>query len=175
MPGRTRWAAAAALALVPLLAACSATSTPEPSGAGSSTSEPPPPPSPPTSDDKGRHYDLGAITKVETVSGVRVVVLDRWTVKGLSDTALARDGVPIAKYRLAKSPYINQNTTVTFRIPVTEDPVVVLRHCVGLKEPLQAKSVTLTQLEKAATADRIVLVGLDERGWLVSAQNLPGC
>ena len=64
---------------------------------------------------------------------------------------------------------------MTFRIPVAENPVIVLRHCLSWNEPLQAKSTTLKGLAAAGGKDKIVLVTLDERGWLTSAQNLPGC
>jgi hypothetical protein len=174
MPGRTRWAAAT-LALVPLLGACAGPSGPATPTGGPSTSQPPEPPAPPKSAVVGRHYDFGTIRKIETVNGVQVVILDRWTVKKLADATLARDGIPVAKYRLKKSPYTNENTKVTFRIPVAQDPMVVLRHCLAWDEPLQAKSTTLAQLAKASAADSLVVVGLDDRGWLVSAQNLPGC
>ncbi len=174
----TRLAAAvAALALVPVLAGCAGAGT----GGTSSTSSPPPASStkaPSTalkSSDVGRSYDFGVIKAIDTVDGTDVVVLDRWTVKKLSDAKLAANGIPIARYNAAKSPYINLNTTVTFRIPVTDSPLVVYRHCVAANEPLQAKSVSLADLAHAGKNDRLVVVGLDAHGWLVSAQNLPGC
>jgi hypothetical protein len=179
MPRRpTRLAAAvAAPALLWALAGCAGGGT----GGTSSASSPPPassttaPSAALKSADVGRSYDFGVITAIDTVDGTDVVVLDRWTVKKLSDAKLAAHGIPIARYRAAKRPYINQNTKVTFRIPVTDSPLVVYRHCVAANEPLQAKSATLADLAHAGKNDRLVVVGLDAHGWLVSAQNLPGC
>ncbi len=164
-----------ALTLAAGLAGCGSGSTPGASTDSPATSLPPEPPPPPQTDDKGRGYDLGTIRTIKTESGVQVLILDRWTVKKVSDAKLAKDGVPIRKYRVKKSPYTNQNTTVTFRIPVADHPVVVLRHCLAWDEPLQAKSTTLKGLAAAGGKDKILLVTLDERGWLTSAQNLPGC
>ncbi len=183
MPGRRTPVAAAtaatlaALALTSVLAGCSG---------GSPTTAPTDrtPSASPTGRDTaaalkssvvGRSWDFGTITRIEKVGTTEVVILDRWTVKGLSDPTLARDGIPIKRYPFDKSPYVNENTKVTFRIPVTADPMVLLRHCVAANLPLQAKSTTLADLADAGEKDRLVLVGLDSRGWLVSAQNLPGC
>ena len=182
MPGRrTRAAAATATTLaalaLPVLAGCSGGS---PTGAATTRT----PSGSPTGRDTaaalrssvlGRTWDVGTITAIEHVGTTQVVVLDRWTVKGLSDAKLASDGIPVKRYAFDKSPYTNENTKVTFRIPVTADPLVILRHCISADLPLQAKSATLADLAAAGEKDRIVLVGLDPRGWLVSAQNLPGC
>ena len=179
MPRRpTRLAAAVAgLALAPVLAGCAgggSGGTPAPSGPAAGDS--------PTtsaaalkSSDVGRAYDFGVITAVEKVQGTYVVVLDRWTVKKLPDATLAARGIPVARYSVAKSPYVNQNTHATFRIPVVETPLVLYRHCVAPDQPLQARSATLAELAHADKNDRLVVVGLDSKGWLVSAQNLPGC
>jgi len=177
MPGRTRRGAAVlATVLVAVgVAGCGGGSAPGPATDSPTTSLPPEPPAPPKSDDAGRAYDLGTIRKVETEAGRPVVVLDRWTVRKLPDAKLAAKGVPIRRYRVKKSPYTNQNRKVTFRIPVADHPVIVLRHCLSWNEPLQAKSTTLKGLAAAGGKDKIVLVTLDERGWLTSAQNLPGC
>ena len=41
----------------------------------------------------GRAFDFGMVMKSTRVGSVDVLVLDRWTVKGLDDTTLAESGV----------------------------------------------------------------------------------
>ncbi|WP_270887238.1 hypothetical protein [Pedococcus sp. 5OH_020] len=129
---------------------------------------------PPTSDDKGRAYDFGVVRKVSDVAGTSVLELDRWTWKGLADTKLAAQGVPLGPFKGAE-PYENQNARLTYTLPVADGARVLYHHCVAADEPLQTKSVDPGQLTGLADGENTVLVKLDDQGRVVAADNIPGC
>ena len=143
------------------------TATPEPSA--SKTKQP----EAPKSDVVGRGYDFGTITGVDTVAGTEVVTLDRWTFKGLDDAKLARDGVPLAPFK--GRPFENQNDTLTYDIPVTEDARILYHHCTAEGEPQQTRSATMKEMADLEERESLVLVQLDEQGRAVAVDNLPGC
>jgi hypothetical protein len=130
-------------------------------------------PAPPESDVVGRGYDFGTVTGLETVAGTEVLTLDRWTWKGLDDTRLARDGVPLTPFE--GRPYTNQNDELTYEIPVAEDARVLYHHCVKAGEPQQTRSATVKEMADLAEGEDLVLVRLDDRGRAVAVDNLPGC
>lgn len=130
-------------------------------------------PAEPKSDVAGRGYDFGTITALDTVGGTAVLVLDRWTWKGLDDAKLARDGVPLSPFK--GRPYTNQNDKLTYQVPVTEDARVLYHHCVKEGEPQQTRSATVEEMARLAPGENLVLVRLDEQGRAVAVDNLPGC
>jgi hypothetical protein len=173
-------AAAAALALggcggsgTPAGAPVTVTVTPTVT-AGSSTSSKPAAPKAPRSDVVGRQFDFGTVAKVSDVGSTTVLELDRWTWKGLADAKLAREGVPSGPFK-GKVPYTNQNDEITFTIPVADGARVLFNHCVAFDQPLQTKSVTAKELADLGEREDTVLVQLDDKGRLTSAQNIPGC
>jgi hypothetical protein len=128
----------------------------------------------PTSDDKGRTYDFGTIVKESKVGGVPVLELDRWTWKGLADATLAQQGVPLNPFK-GKVPYENQNTRLTYTLPVADGARLLYHHCIAADQPLQTKSVQPQELVGLADRENTVLVKLDDKGRVVAADNIPGC
>jgi hypothetical protein len=126
-----------------------------------------------TSDVVGRTYDFGTITDLKDVGGTPVLVLDRWTWKGLDDAKLARDGVPLSPFK--GKPYTNQNSRLVYRIPVTGDARVLYHHCVKADEPQQTRSATVKEMTGLSDGENLVLVRLDDQGRAVAVDNLPGC
>jgi hypothetical protein len=185
-----RAAAVAAAALTATLCACGSGDS-QPSGAPvtvtvtptvtatapAGTSPGSPPSATPSadlhSDVVGRAHDLGTIVDVTTSAGTPVVVLDRWTVRGTSDSTLARDGVPIRVH--SDAPYENQNTRSTFRIPVAPDATFTYHHCVAVDQPMQSRPATLQELAQLERGEDIVLLRLDASGRLTGAENDPAC
>ena len=125
------------------------------------------------SDVVGRKFDLGTIVAVEKESGVPVLVLDRWTVRGVPDSTLAERGVPIRVH--SDAPFENQNTKVTYRIPVAHGAVFTYRHCVALDQPPERKASTLNDFAHLKDSEKVVLVSLSSRGQAVEVQNDPAC
>ena len=103
-----------------------------------------------TSDDVGRAFDYGKVVKTTTVAGVTVLVLDRYTWKGLDDAKLAKQGLPVAPFKKGQVPYENLNTTLTYRIPVADGARILYQHCVAFDQPLQTKSIATTDLMRLA-------------------------
>ncbi|SES49458.1 hypothetical protein SAMN05216199_0380 [Pedococcus cremeus] len=145
------------------------TASPKQSSGKAKTSEP----AKPTSDVVGRTYDFGTVTDLKDVGGTPVLVLDRWTWKGLDDAKLARDGVPLSPFK--GRPFTNQNDKLVYRIPVTADARVLYHHCVKEGEPQQTRSATVKEMAALRKGEDLVLVRLDDQGRAVAVDNLPGC
>jgi hypothetical protein len=126
-----------------------------------------------TSDVTGRGYDFGTVTRLEKVGGTEVITLDRWTFKGIDDKKLADNGVPLAPFK--GSPFENQNSKLTYDIPVAEDARILYHHCVAADEPQQTRSATMQEIAALRAPENLVLVRLDEQGRAVAVDNLPGC
>jgi hypothetical protein len=131
-------------------------------------------PQAPKSDDVGRTYDFGTVVKAGTVVSIAVLELDRWTWKGLDDTKLAKQGVPVKPWK-GKAPYENQNDTLTYTLPVSPDAQILYHHCIAADQPLQTKSVAPDELATLAKGENTVLVKLSDSGVVVAADNIPGC
>lgn len=136
----------------------SATKTPKPAG---------------QSDDVGRKFDLGTIVKVQGTSGMPVLIFDRWSARGVSDSKLASSGVPITVH--ADAPFQNLNTKNTFRIPVLPGAIFTYSHCVSVDQPAQQRSSTLQEFASLAASEKIVLLTLDAQGRVTRAENDPAC
>jgi len=125
------------------------------------------------SDVMGRRYDLGTIVAVQTDHGVSVLIFDRWTAKGVSDSALAAQGVPIHVH--SDAPYEDLNTKITYRIPVAQGAVFTYRHCVAIDQPPLLRSSNLEEFVRLQSSEKVVLLTLDPRGQAVKAENDPAC
>jgi hypothetical protein len=126
----------------------------------------------PKSDVVGRNFDLGTIVRVEQDGATQVIIFDRWTVRGVADSKLAANGVPIAVH--SDAPYENQNTKTTFRIPVVAGAIFTYNHCVTVDQPAQQRSSSLQEFAALQT-EKVILLALDPRGQVFKAQNDPGC
>jgi hypothetical protein len=125
------------------------------------------------SDVVGRSFDLGTIVRVDSHAGVPVVIFDRWTARGVADSALATGGVPIHVH--SDAPYVNLNDKVTPRIPVAPGAIFTYRHCVSIAQPAAQKPSTLTQFVGLQSPEKVILLTLDPRGQIVGAENDPAC
>src|SRR5674476_579087 len=85
------------------------------------------------SDVVGRKFDLGTIVRVQDDGGVPVIIFDRWTAEGVTDSTLAAKGVPIHVH--SDAPYQNHNNKITYRIPVAQGAVFTYAHCVAIDQP----------------------------------------
>lgn len=125
------------------------------------------------SDVAGRKFDLGTIVKVKNDAGAPVIVFDRWSVKGISDSTVAEQGVPIRVH--SDAPYENQNTRVTYRIPVAQDATFIYTHCSAIDQPPVQKSSTLNDFARLPDSEDVVLLTLNPEGQAYKAQNDPAC
>lgn len=129
----------------------------------------------PKSDDIGRKFDYGSVVSAKTVAGVAVLVLDRYTWKGLDDAKLAQQGLPVKPFSAKKVPYENLNTALTYRLPVADGARILYHHCVATDQPLQTKSIAATDLAGLQAPENTVLVSLDAQGRVTSAENIAAC
>jgi hypothetical protein len=136
----------------------------------------------PNSDVVGRKFDLGTIVRVEDDGGVPVIILDRWTAIGVSDSTLAANGVPINPHTGVL--YQNLNSKSRFRIPVAQGAVFTYNRCVWPQPPPtdgfgadeQQRSSTLQEFSGLPdSGEGVVLLSLDPKGQVISAQNDPSC
>ena len=125
------------------------------------------------SDVVGRSFDLGTIVRVQNDNGVPVIIFDRWTAQGVSDSALAAQGVPIHVH--SDAPYQNHNSRITYRIPVAQGAVFTYRHCVAIDQPPVLRSSTLDDFVRLQSSEKVVLLTLDPKGQAVKAENDPAC
>jgi hypothetical protein len=125
------------------------------------------------SDVMGRSFDLGTIVRVQNDNGVPVIIFDRWTAHGVSDSALAAQGVPIHVH--SDAPYQNLNTKITYRIPVAQGAVFTYRHCAAIDQPPVLRSSTLDDFVRLQSSENVVLLTLDPKGQAVKAENDPAC
>lgn len=125
------------------------------------------------SDVVGRDFDLGTIVSVEDEGGVPVIIFDRWTAQGVSDSTLAAEGVPMGVH--SDAPYQNLNSRVTYRIPVAEGAIFTHKHCVAVDQPPAQKSSTLKEFTRLPDSENVMLLTLDPEGQVSRAQNDPAC
>jgi hypothetical protein len=182
-------AAAVALGLGAALAltACSGSSSPSGSGTRSATTQATAKPSTtpttkPATDAvstvKGRKHDAGVIVSVRKAGGLTVLVLNRYTVKGLSDAKLAADGGPISPHSDVR--FTDQNKGKTYLVPVNPSAPIVVNSCTpgtgGGPPTMTSTPVTLAAFLASATrAKRVVLLTYDDAGRLTRLDTDPAC
>ena len=125
------------------------------------------------SDVVGRKFDLGTIVRMEKDGDVPVIIFDRWTARGVTDSMLAAKGVPIGVH--SDAPYQNLNNKITYRIPVAPGALFTYRHCVDVGQSPQEKPSTLEEFARLQDPEKVMLLTLDQNGRVFSAQNDPAC
>ncbi|MEO7745681.1 MAG: hypothetical protein ABIV05_05585 [Actinomycetota bacterium] len=131
---------------------------------------------PASSDVVGRAHDVGTVRRTGTVGGGQVVELDRYTLDGTSDDALAADGVPLTPH--ANDLFSNQNDQRTYTIPVAPGATVVLNECVTADGALGLRSTPVpdtTAWLRDVDPDTVVLVTIDGRGRATRFDTDPRC
>ncbi|HZW44467.1 MAG TPA: hypothetical protein VFF32_08780 [Dermatophilaceae bacterium] len=127
----------------------------------------------PKNDDAGRKFDLGTIVKVVQAGGVPVIIFDRWTARGVKDSVLAAKGVPMGIHSDAR--FENQNSKTTFRIPVVDGAIFNYIHCVAIDQPAQQRSSTLEEFARLKSPEDVIMLTLDPKGQVTTAQNDAPC
>jgi len=125
------------------------------------------------SDVAGRRFDLGTIVRVKNDGGVPVIILDRWTAAGISDSTVAAEGVRLHVH--SDAPYQNKNSKITYRIPVAQGATFTYLHCVAIDQPPVQKSSTLDEFSRLQDPEKVVLLTLDPQGRAIKAENDPAC
>jgi hypothetical protein len=181
-----RTAGSAGLVLL-ALTACGGGSTGSASGPSTSTTPKPSTSSKPSatatkasqavSTVKGRNHDAGTIVSSKTAGGLTVLVLDRWSVKGLSDSKLASQGVPVQPHTDTR--FYDQNKGKTYTVPVNPSAPIVVNTCVkDGKNPPTMTSTPVSLSDWLASSGRskvVVLLTYDSAGRLTRLDTDPAC
>lgn len=129
----------------------------------------------PTSDVVGRRFDVGTVSDGRTVDGVRWLRLDRWTVTGVSDAKLARDGVTVTPHTGER--FTNKNNDRLRDVPLAPGAMVVVNACVKNGDQLGLTSTpqdAVTWLDSADPAT-VLLLTYDAAGRVVRMDTDPRC
>lgn len=128
------------------------------------------------SDVAGRRHDVGVVVDTATHGGVTLLRVDRWTVRGVEDATLARDGMPLAA-QTDDGMFHNQNAERTYAVPVRTGAIAVLHECVDGDRPgLRSEPVSLAEwLEDERDEDEVVLLTYDDQGRLERLDTVPAC
>lgn len=143
------------------------------------TASPPPVAVEPASDVTGRGHDVGTVVDVlDDQGGPVVLLIDRWTVLGVDDGVLAREGVPLEP--TWRDRFTNQNTERTYRVPVTADPQVVVNTCVPPQDDdssagLVSRPVPLEEFLRLPGRDSRLVTLAYAGGELVRLDTVPLC
>lgn len=143
------------------------------------TASPPPAAVEPASDVTGRGHDVGTVVDVlDDQGGPVVLVVDRWTVLGVDDGVLARDGVQLEP--TWRDRFTNQNTERTYRVPVAADPQVVVNTCVPPQDDdssagLVSRPVPLEEFLRLPGRDSLLVAMAYAGGELVRLDTVPLC
>ncbi|HET8614087.1 MAG TPA: hypothetical protein VFL94_01080 [Actinomycetales bacterium] len=129
----------------------------------------------PSSDVKGRRFDVGTVSGVKEVDGELVLQLDRWTVKGLPDAQLAKDGITVTPHTGDR--FENQNDDKLRTVPVAPGATVVVNRCVKNGDQL---GLTSTPQDAAGWLDdpnskAVLLLTYDSAGRVVRMDTDPRC
>lgn len=129
----------------------------------------------PSSDVKGRTYDVGTVSGVKRVAGELVLQLDRWTVKGVSDAKLAKDGITITPHTGDR--FTNQNNDKLRTVPVAPGATVVVNTCVKSGDQLGLTSAPQDAANWLKDADpkAVLLLTYDSSGRIVRMDTDPRC
>jgi hypothetical protein len=143
------------------------------------TASPPPVAVQPASDVTGRGHDVGTVVDVlDDQDGPVVLLVDRWTVLGVDDAVLARDGVPLEP--TTRDRFTNQNTERTYRVPVAADPQVVVNTCVppqadGASAGLVSRPASLEEFLRLPGRESLLVAVAYAGGELVRLDTVPLC
>lgn len=165
------------------LAGCGASGAPAAPGTVTVTATTAPSASPTTEqpeggDVKGRAHDVGTIVDVQERAGQQVLTLDRWTLNGVDDRTLSRDGAPVVPYTGER--FVNQNSTRTYTVPVARDAVFVVNQCQppateGGLPGLSSRRADLGAFLAGDDLDTQVVLLTYERGELTQLDTDPRC
>lgn len=132
-------------------------------------------PATPTSDVAGRHYDVGTVSDVRQVDGELWLKLDRWTVKGMSDAELAKNGIAVTPHTGER--FTNQNNDRLRDVEVAPGATFVVNSCVKQGDQL---GLTSTPQDAASWLDdadskAVLLLTYDHSGRVVRFDTDPRC
>jgi len=126
----------------------------------------------------GRRYDVGTIVATRGNGRSQVLVLDRWSVRGVEEEVVARDGVPIVPEFGDR--FSNENLERLYDVPLGDDVRVVINSCLPAKDPAQepgmlSRPATLGEFLSLPDRPDVVTILRYAGGRLVRLETSPVC
>ena len=126
----------------------------------------------------GRRYDVGTIVATRGSGERQVLVLDRWSVRGVTPEAVARNGVAIVPENGDR--FRNENVDKLYDVPVGDDVRVVINQCLpaarpGLPAAVDSRPATLGEFLSLPDRTTVVAILSYAGGRLVRLETSPRC
>lgn len=126
----------------------------------------------------GRLHDVGTIVGTRGQGDDRILLLDRWSVDGVTDQVVARDGVPIVPEHGDR--FSNVNPSKVYEVPLSDVLRVVLNRCVPTKDPrvlpgIHSRAVSLAEFLRLPDRTDTVTILSYAGGRLVTLETSPRC
>jgi hypothetical protein len=126
----------------------------------------------------GRRYDVGTIVATRGTGRSQVLVLDRFSVRGVEEEVVARDGVPIVPE--SGDRFSNENLERLYDVPLGDDVRVVINRCLPAKDPAQepgmlSRPATLGEFLSLPNRPEVVTILRYAGGRLVRLETSPQC
>ena len=126
----------------------------------------------------GRRYDVGTIVATRGAGARQVLVLDRWSVRGLAPEAVARSGVSVMPENGDR--FRNENVDKLYDVPVGDEVRVVINQCLpaarpGLPSVVDSRPATLGEFLSLPDRTNVVAILSYAGGRLVRLETSPRC
>jgi len=126
----------------------------------------------------GRRFDVGTIVATRGTGTRQVLVLDRWSVRGVTPEAVARNGVSIVPETGDR--FRNENVDKLYDVPVGDDVRVVINQCLpgarpGLPAAVESRPATLAEFLSLPDRTNAVAILSYAGGRLVRLETSPRC
>ena len=126
----------------------------------------------------GRRYDVGTIVAVRGSGARQVLVLDRWSVRGVAPEAVARNGVAVVPENGDR--FVNENVDRLYDVPVGDEVRVVINTCLPAAQPgrpaaVDSRPATLGEFLSLPDRTDVVAILTYAGGRLVRLETSPRC
>lgn len=125
-----------------------------------------------------RAYDVGTVVGSRGTGDERILLFDRWSVAGIDDAQVARDGIPVRPE--LQDRFANENDTRIYAVPLAEDAHVVINECLPPADPavgpgMQSRPATVEEFLRLPGRDRMVALLTYDSGRMVTLATSPRC
>jgi hypothetical protein len=126
----------------------------------------------------GRRHDVGTIVTTRGSGKRQVLVLDRWSVRGVDAEVVARDGVSVVPE--SGNRFYNENVDKLYDVPLGDDVQVVVNRCLPVTDPeltpgMLSRPATLSEFLSLPDRTEVVVILDYAGGRLVRLETSPRC
>jgi hypothetical protein len=126
----------------------------------------------------GRRFDVGTIVATRGSGARQVLVLDRWSVRGVAPEAVAGNGIAVVPENGNR--FRNENVDKLYDVPVGDEVRVVINQCLpaarpGLPAAVDSRPATLGEFLSLPDRTNVVAILSYAGGRLVRLETSPRC